>query len=132
MKSLMIVLLMAGNLIAQETICEKGKVQLLMQPNQSEECYKKLKFEKSYKYRFCDSGVGFLYNDGQGYPERFYFNDNKWNWRIDTLDYSNNISSTSKMTVDKDLTHFQYQFVEKTYKGQELRSYSCEGEFKKD
>lgn len=132
MKNLMIVLLMAGNLIAQETTCEKGKVQLLMQANQSEECYKKLKIEKSYRYRFCDSGLGFLYNDGQGYPERFYFNENTWNWRVDTLDYSNNISSTTKMTVDKDLTHFQYQFVEKTYKGQELRRYSCEGDFKKE
>ncbi len=77
MKNFIIVLLLAGNLIAQETTCDKGKVQLLMSANQSEECYKKLKIEKFYKYRFCDSGVGFLYNEGQIYPESFFFYQNK-------------------------------------------------------
>lgn len=130
MKSLFLFLFVGWTLMAQTNLCESGQVRLVINPHQDEECYKKLSIKDSYKYRFCDSGLGFLYNDNQ-YAHQLHFRDSQWVWRVDILDYSNDRSKMTKLLIDKDLKHFQYTVEEKNFKGQELRQLSCEGRFLK-
>lgn len=130
MKTLILGLFVAGSVMAQATVCESGYVSLIFKKDSQKECFES-KIERKLKYRFCDSGDGFLYDDN--FPtKRLYLHNGFWNYRIDSIDYSNNKETLTKLLINKGLSEFSYIYHEKTFSREVIKSYSCEGYFQKN
>lgn len=129
MKKIILSLLLSGNIFAQTTVCESGQVDLILKKDSRSECYNN-KMERKLKYRFCESGQGFLYEEN--YPTKQFFSyKGQWHYRTDTIDYTNKKETMNKWVINKELSDFTFMYHEKTFSGEFIKSYTCEGIFKK-
>jgi hypothetical protein len=109
----------------QAITCQTGRLYFDLAKDQDEDCYKQ-KIEKTMKVKVCSNEEGYLFDDNKP-TDRLYLYKKAWQSRVDTIDYTNELYSTKILRLNTDLTQFEYQYKQETFKKKEIKSLKCLG-----
>lgn len=111
--------------VVQNVTCQTGRLYFDLAKDQEEDCYKQ-KIQKTMKVKVCSNEDGYLFDDNKP-TDRLYLYKKAWQSRVDAIDYTNELYSTKILRLNTDLTQFEYQYKQETFKKKEIKSLKCLG-----